>query len=206
MSKYLQSIKKDFWARVFEAEQRYIVEEVRGLEDILSVGCGPAVIEGWLADRGFKVTGLDISQEVLGRSQEGVRTVVGSAEAMDFADSSFGGVVYIASLQFIEGYERALVETARVLRGGGKVLFLLLNPKSEFFRARFAKRDSYVSRIKHRDQDAIERAIGEYLIVEQTEYFLGIRGQDVFMSRNPELASLYVIKARKQDFDKGGSN
>ena len=125
---------------------------------------------------------------------------------MDFADSSFDGVVYIASLQFIEGYEKALVETARVLRVGGKVLFLLLNPKCEFFRERFARSDSYVSRIKHRDQDAIERAIGEYFIVEHTEYFLGIRDQDVFMSRDPELASLYVIKARKQDIDKGGSN
>ncbi len=206
MDKYLQSVKKDFWARVFEAELEFILDELKGVRDILSVGCGPAVIEAGLAERGFNVTGLDISEVALGEAQKGIRTVVGSAESMDFADSSFDAVIYVVSLQFIEGYEKALSQTARVLRDDGRVLVLLLNPKSEFFKAKFANPDSYVRRIRHTEVDEIEKTIGKYFCVEQTKYFLGIRDGNIFRSRDPDAASLYVIRARRQRRNKGGLN
>jgi len=197
MEKYLQSCKTEFWKNVFRAEQDYILRELKGMRDVLSVGCGPAIIEAGLAEHGFNVTGLDITPEALGQAPDGVRTVVGRAENMDFADSCFDAVIYVASLQFIEKYKEVIKQTARVLRTGGTLLALLLNPESEFFKEKAKNPTSYVNRVKHTDSREIERIIAEYFSV-QTEFFLGLQGQKVFESQNPDLAGLYVIKGTKK--------
>jgi ubiquinone/menaquinone biosynthesis C-methylase UbiE len=196
MDKYLQSCKTEFWREVFKAELDYILQEIEGVKDVLSVGCGPAIIEAGLAEHGFNVTGLDISKEALAQAPDDIRTVAGSAENMDFADCSFDAVIYVASMQFIEKYREAVKQTVRVLRPGGRLLVMLLNPESEFFKERTSKPDSYINKIKHTSIKDIKKTIAEYFSV-QTEYFLGIKGKDIFENRSPDLASLYVIKGRK---------
>jgi ubiquinone/menaquinone biosynthesis C-methylase UbiE len=198
MDKYLQSCKTEFWKKIFKAELDYILRELNGTKDVLSVGCGPAIIEAGLAEHGFNVTGLDISKEVLDQAPDGVRTVVGSAENMGFTELSFDAVIYVASLQFIEKYKVVIKKTARVLKRDGKLLALLLNPQSQFFKEKVNNPASYVSKIKHADLTKIEKTIAEYFSV-QTEYFLGIKGQDIFETKNPNLASLYVIKGKKKN-------
>jgi len=198
MDKYLQSCKTEFWKKVFKAELDYILPQLKGTKDVLSVGCGPATIEAGLAEYGFNVTGLDISKEALGQAPDSVRTVAGSAENMDFMQLSFDAVLYVVSLQFIEKYKEAIKQTARVLRPSGKLLVMLLNPESEFFKEKTSTPTSYVNRIKHTDLTEIEKTIAEYFSV-QTEYFLGIKGQEIFESQNPNLASLYVIKGKKKN-------
>lgn len=197
MDKYLQSCKTDFWKNVFKAELDYLLRELNGAEDVLSVGCGPAIIEAGLAEHGFNVTGLDISKEALGCAPDTVRTAAGSAEKMDFADACYDAVIYVASLQFIENYKEAVKQTARVLRTGGKLLAMLLNQQSQFFKEKVNNPASYVNKIKHTDLKAIERTIAEYFAVK-TEYFLGIKRQDIFETKNPNLASLYIIKGKKK--------
>jgi ubiquinone/menaquinone biosynthesis C-methylase UbiE len=196
MNKYLQSCKTDFWMKVFKAELEYILRELKGAKDVLSIGCGPAIIETGLAEHGFNVTGLDISKEALEQAPDSIRTVTGSAENMDFEDCSFDAVIYVASLQFVEKYKEAIKQTARVLRPAGRMLAMLLNPESEFFKEKIKNPNSYVNKIKHTDLKEIERTIAEYFAVK-TEYFLGIKGQDIFEAKNPNLASLYVIKGEK---------
>jgi ubiquinone/menaquinone biosynthesis C-methylase UbiE len=196
MNKYLQSCKTDFWMKVFKAELEYILRELKGAKDVLSIGCGPAIIETGLAEHGFNVTGLDISKEALEQAPDSIRTVTGSAKNMDFEDCSFDAVIYVASLQFVEKYKEAVKQTARVLRPAGRMLAMLLNPESEFFKEKIKNPNSYVNKIKHTDLKEIERTIAEYFAVK-TEYFLGIKGQDIFEAKNPNLASLYVIKGEK---------
>jgi ubiquinone/menaquinone biosynthesis C-methylase UbiE len=198
MDKYLQSCKTEFWKNVFKAELDYILRELNETKDILSVGCGPAIIEAGLAEHGFNVTGLDISEEALGCAPDTVRTVAGSAEKMDFANNSFDAVIYIVSLQFIENYKEAVKQTVRVLKPSGKLLIMLLNPQSQFFKEKVNNPASYVSKIKHTDLEELERTIAEHFTV-QTEFFLGIRGRQILESRQPDLAALYVIKGKKKD-------
>ena len=198
MENYLKSCKTEFWKKVFKAELHYILQELKGTKDILSVGCGPAIIETGLSEHGFNVIGLDISKEALGQAPDSIRTVAGSAEDMDFEDSCFDAVIYIASLQFIEKYKEAIKQTARVLKPGGKLLAMLLNPQSQFFKEKVNNPASYVSKIKHTDVREIERTIAEYFSV-QTEFFLGIKGQKILKSQQPNLASLYVIKGKKKN-------
>ena len=197
MEKYLQSCKSEFWKKVFKAELDYILHQLKGTKDVLSVGCGPAIIETGLAEHGFNVTGLDISKEALDQAPDNIRTVAGPAEKMDFAECSFDAVVYVASLQFIEKYEKAAKETARVLKPGGRLLAMLLNPQSEFFKEKTKNPDSYINRIKHTNLMEIEGEVAKYFSIK-TKYFLGIKGTGVFQSQDSNTASLYVIKGIKK--------
>jgi ubiquinone/menaquinone biosynthesis C-methylase UbiE len=201
MEKYLRSCKTEFWNEVFIAELDYILKELTGAKDILSVGCGPAVIEAGLSEHGFNVTGLDIPREVLDQAPDRVRTIVGSAENMDFASQSFDAVIYVTSIQFIERYKEAIKQSARVLRAGGRILIMLLNPESGFFRERTRNPSSYVNKIRHRNLQEIEAEVAKYFSV-RTEYFLGIKGMRVFQSGDFHCASLYIIKGIK----KGNNN
>jgi len=195
---YLRSCKTEFWKKVFKAELDYILQELKGTKDILSVGCGPAIIEAGLSEHGFNVTGLDISKEALDQAPDSIRTVRGSVENMDFTELSFDAVIYVASIQFIERYKEAIKQSARVLRSGGKLLIMLLNPESEFFKEKAGNLASYINKIKHTNLAEIERTIADYFSV-QTEYFLGIRKTKMFQSQHPNLAALYIIKGKKKD-------
>jgi SAM-dependent methyltransferase len=197
IERYLESCRTEFWQGVFRAELDYLTRRLEGSEDILSVGCGPAIIESGLSERGFSVTGLDVSRETLNCAPDRIRTVAARAEEMPFPESSFDAVIYIASLQFIEDYRKAIDKTERVLRPDGKLLAMLLNPGSAFFRDRVRNAGSYVRKIRHRDIDEIERVIAETFRVE-TEYFLGVKGESLFESRDAAEAALYVIRGTRK--------
>jgi SAM-dependent methyltransferase len=195
--RYLESCRGDFWQRVFQLELEYLIDHLKGCRDVLSVGCGPAIIEGGLAKRGFNITGLDVSQEALNRAPDKVRTVAARAEDMSFPDSSFDAVIYVTSLQFLDDYRQALEKSASVLRPNGKIVAMLLNPASAFFRGRSRDPGSYVSRIKHTDQKAIEDAASGSFAV-RTEYFLRVDGSKVSAAANENNAALYVILGTKR--------
>jgi ubiquinone/menaquinone biosynthesis C-methylase UbiE len=191
--KYVEACKTRFWREVFRVELEYLVRHLEGSRDVLSVGCGPAIIEAGLAERGFRVTGLDVSQEALHCAADRVRTIVARAEDMPFAESSFDAVVYVASLQFVEDYSKAIEQTARVLRPDGRLIALLLNLESDFFRKKLRNPLSYVHKIRHTDLREIEDVMAADYTV-QTEYLLGVKDDTLFESRDAADAVLYVIR------------
>ena len=197
MNGYIESCRTDFWKRVFQREARYVSRELNECGNILSVGCGPAVIEGALCEYGFDVTCLDVSKEALNEAPDRVRTILGSAEQSNIPSASFGAILYVASLQFIDDYEKALRESERILKPAGTLLALLLNPGSLFFVEKRKDPGSYVNKIKHVNLDGIEQSISQIFILEKTEYFLGIRNEELFESNDPRYASVYCIKAKK---------
>lgn len=193
---YLRSCKSEFWQQVFAAELAYLCQHLQLGDEILSVGCGPALIERGLIEQGFDVVGLDVSQQAIACSPDAVRTIVASAESIPFEDCSFDVVLYIVSLQFVDNYQQALAETHRVLRAGGKVIALLLNPASPFFQQKQADGGSYVAKIKHTNLQQLESAMAEGFEVE-SEYILGIENELIFDSGDPERAALYVMRGMK---------
>jgi SAM-dependent methyltransferase len=198
MEHYRKSCETEFWQNVFRAESEYLLRHLKGCQTVLSVGCGPAVVEGLLSQRGLNVTGLDVTTEALGCAPDGVRTVVGRAEEMPFEAATFDAVIFVASLQFIEDWRQAVAEAARVLRDGGRLIVLLLNPASAFFREKFGNPHSYVRKIRQRDLSEIETAIAGRFNA-QTEYFLGVNGTTLFESREPASAALFVIHGARKE-------
>ncbi|NLA40606.1 MAG: class I SAM-dependent methyltransferase [Smithella sp.] len=194
--RYAKTCQEDFWQKIFRAETDYLMARLEGCRDILSVGCGPAIIEGELIRKGFHLTGLDVSAEALACAPDGLRTVTGRAEDMPFPDNSFDAVIFVASLQFIADYRSALTRTFAVLRPERIFLAMLLNPESLFFKKMKNEPDAYVRFLRHQDLREIAEEAARHFVL-QTEYALGIRGENVFESDNPSDAALYVLVGRK---------
>lgn len=99
-----------------------------------------------LAERGFDVEALDASSAMVAKTRERIAPVVGASEAstgvrvgrMDdlsaHSDESFDLVVALGIYHCAESraeWERALSETARVLRPGGRVLVSVFTPETD---------------------------------------------------------------------------
>lgn len=122
---------------VEEAEAQ-VLGSTAGLpgRDVLEIGCGAAQCARWLASRGARPVGLDLSWRQLQHARRidedtGLRVPVVQASATDlpFADASFD-IVFSAfgALQFVADAGRAVAEAARVLRPGGRFAFSITHP------------------------------------------------------------------------------
>jgi len=94
----------------------------------LDVATGTGLVADALLGRGFRVTGLDQSTEMLDRARErfGGRVVLveGSAEELPFADASFDHLTVTYLLRYVDDPAATLVELARVVRPGGTIAML----------------------------------------------------------------------------------
>jgi ubiquinone/menaquinone biosynthesis C-methylase UbiE len=115
---------------------------------------------------------------------------------MPFPASSFDAVISVVSLQFVESYRQMLEKSASVLRPGGRIVVMLLNPESVFFKEKLRDSDSYVRRIRHASIPDIEEAMAENFQV-RAEYFMGVKRGELFKSRDPDYAALYVLSGTK---------
>lgn len=110
-----------------------------GVRTVVDVGCGTGRHAIALAQRGFDVTGVDPSEEML-------ETAKATAAAMDvkvrFLDGGFGGLAELGvgrsdalictgnalpHVEGVEGLRAALADFAAVLRPGGALVLHLLN-------------------------------------------------------------------------------
>lgn len=96
---------------------------------LLDVGCGDGIYSVEAARRGARVTGLDLSEDML--SEAGNRSLpegvtidwrVGDALRLPFADASFDVVVAITLLCLVPTPSTAISEMTRVLAPGGRLV------------------------------------------------------------------------------------
>ncbi|MBR9678700.1 MAG: methyltransferase domain-containing protein [Nanoarchaeota archaeon] len=104
--------------------------EILGLSNgkILDAGCGSGFSTRVIQEQGFKVVGVDVSEEMvkLGKSK-GLSIICADMSAMPFENSSFDGLISISALQWVTGgyeevlekYHEIIFEFARVLKSGG---------------------------------------------------------------------------------------
>jgi SAM-dependent methyltransferase len=106
------------------------IEDMTGL-DVVELGCGTAYVSAWLARRGARVTGIDISPRQLDTARRlaaqyslPITLIEGDAEATDLPSSSFDLVVSEYGAALWCDPERWLMEAARLLRPEGRLAFL----------------------------------------------------------------------------------
>ena len=95
---------------------------------VLDVATGTGLVARELVRRGYRVTGLDQSPEMLARARsrfgDGVELVEASADALPFEDASFDHLTFTYLLRYVDDPASTLAELARVVRPGGTVASL----------------------------------------------------------------------------------
>jgi demethylmenaquinone methyltransferase/2-methoxy-6-polyprenyl-1,4-benzoquinol methylase len=95
---------------------------------VLDVATGTGLVAAELARRGFTVTGVDQSTEMLVRARtrfgDEVELVEASAEALPFTDGSFDHLTVTYLLRYVADPGATLAELARVVRPGGVIASL----------------------------------------------------------------------------------
>jgi SAM-dependent methyltransferase len=107
-----------------------VLPDVAGM-DVLELGCGTAYVSAWLARRGARVVGLDITPaqlETARRCQADYALefplIEASAEDVPLADASFDLVVSEYGASIWCDPSRWVPEAARLLRPAGRLVFL----------------------------------------------------------------------------------
>jgi ubiquinone/menaquinone biosynthesis C-methylase UbiE len=118
-----------------------------GGNKLLEVGCGTAHWSEFFSDRGFEVTGIDISGSMIdvakSKNIAHASFQVADGHSMPFADNSFDIVAAITTLEFATDAEAMIAEMVRCVRKPAGVLLLgVLNALSDYNQERKDKPDS----------------------------------------------------------------
>jgi SAM-dependent methyltransferase len=112
-------------------EHRLLLEMARitpGME-VLDVGCGDGVLAGMFAQAGAVVTGVDADPEMIAVARKrafadstSARFLLADAARLPFATSAFDLVVASALLCLVRDRRAVVVEMARALKPGGRLV------------------------------------------------------------------------------------
>ena len=98
----------------------------------LDLGCGTGLHIEAVAGLGWRVTGVDISADQLRiahtRAGQVAELVLGDASALPFDDRSFDAVVSMYTHTDVDDFSALVREGARVLRPGGRFVYVGLHP------------------------------------------------------------------------------
>ena len=115
---------------------------------ILDVACGTGDLTLDLLRRGHRVTGVDLSEQMLALARQKAspaRFQLADAEALPFADASFDAVTCAFGIRNFVHLEKGLDEMLRVLKPGGRLVLLeLATPDSPLLRPFY---DLYTRRV-----------------------------------------------------------
>lgn len=103
----------------------------RGLQRTLDVGCGEGRLTRELKRRGHDALGVDVAPRLveLARTRDADGDYrVAAAERLPFDDGSFDLVVAFNVLMNVDEPRRAIAESARVLRHGGRLCASIVHP------------------------------------------------------------------------------
>ena len=109
--------------------RRFLVSRLpSGGGRVLDVATGTGLVAAALLERGFEVTGLDQSPDMLDLAQRRfagrVELVEGSADDLPFPDASFDHLTFTYLLRYVDDPASTMRELARVVRPGGTIAML----------------------------------------------------------------------------------
>lgn len=115
-----------------------------GGKRLLEVGCGSGHWSEYFSEKGFEVTGVDLSEKMirLARSKDirGSVLQVADGENLPFPDDSFAVAAAITTLEFTANPAKVMSEMTRcVKKPGGRLLVGVLNGLSGYNRRRTNK-------------------------------------------------------------------
>ncbi|MFZ5964616.1 class I SAM-dependent methyltransferase [Thalassococcus sp. BH17M4-6] len=119
-----------------ESSLGLLPEDMRGL-DAIELGCGTGYVAGWMARRGARVTAIDLSGAQLATARDlawahdaDITFLHGNAEATELSDAAFDFAISEYGAAIWCRPELWLAEAWRLLRPGGRLVFLGNHPLS----------------------------------------------------------------------------
>lgn len=152
--------RDDVYAVIYQDRQAAVLLQVGRLPlptgaRVLDIGCGAGVTAVSLAQRGLVVDAIDVAPAMLEQTRqlardsgvgEEVRTSTGDVCHLPFPDSTFHLVVALGVLPWLQSFDRAVGEMARVLRGGG---YLIITVDNRWRMHELLDPFAWLSRAKH---------------------------------------------------------
>lgn len=121
---------------------RELVDDLinRGVKNVLDAGCGAGRHSEYLSNKGFNVTGVDISKKAIelakkNRPGNKVRYFVAHLENLPISDHSMDFVIANHSLEYCENFKHAAKELTRVLRPGMPLFLRVVSSKHIYAKA-----------------------------------------------------------------------
>jgi SAM-dependent methyltransferase len=100
-----------------------------GTGSLIDVGCGTGAYAQGLAELGWRVTGVDVSEDMLRRARaKRVHAVRADAAELPFEDASFDAAVSIFTHTDVDDWGKVVAEIARVLRPGAPFVYVGIHP------------------------------------------------------------------------------
>lgn len=114
-----------------------LIGDVNGAR-VLDIGCGSGTYSTWLAERGAKVFGLDLSSTMISLArarahERGIELelcVADISKPLPFGGAEFDLIFISTALHFVESLENALKDMAGVMKTGAKLVASALHPMS----------------------------------------------------------------------------
>jgi ubiquinone/menaquinone biosynthesis C-methylase UbiE len=180
------------WASQYDTNENKTRDlEARSLREMLhavtvdrclEIGCGTGKNTQWLAEKAKHVTAVDLSEAMLAKAKEKVRTDRVTFRQADiatewvFAEGSYNLVVFSLVLEHIEHLEIVFEKAARVLQPGGYLYVGELHPFKQYTgsKARFDTEAGthIVSCFNHNVSDFIQAARNHgFTVFNLDEYF-----------------------------------
>ncbi|WGD48834.1 methyltransferase domain-containing protein [Bradyrhizobium sp. CB1650] len=101
-------------------------------ESVLDIGCGPGYLCESMAQivgRDGAVVGIDVSDDLIAvcnrqKASPWISYAIGDATALSQSDASFDAVVCTQVAEYVPDVDRVLIEAFRVLKPGGRTIFV----------------------------------------------------------------------------------
>jgi SAM-dependent methyltransferase len=96
---------------------------------LIDVGCGTGSYAAALAEHGWEVTGVDVSEDMLRRAREkGAQVVQADVTSLPFEDSCFDAAVSTFTHTDMDDFAAVVREVVRVLRPGAPFVYVGAHP------------------------------------------------------------------------------
>ncbi len=114
-------------------------EGVSGAGEVCEIGCGPGQVARYLKDCGVRISGIDLSEKMVGAARSlnaDISFARGDMLALDFPDNSLSGIVSFYAIIHLKRADvtRALKEMFRVLEPAGQLLVSFHGGEGELHR------------------------------------------------------------------------
>lgn len=123
--------------KVDELEKKLMLTRLKKMDcgNMLEIGCGTGHWTSFFVTNGMRVTGIDISDEMLKlaamKKIPNAEFIKADAHQLPFNDNEYGCIASVASLEFMTDQTKVWKEIERVLQPGGYLLIGALNQHSQ---------------------------------------------------------------------------